>query len=378
MSQSNVKSRADVVEDIQRLIQMVGDITVAADNKFDDAAKSRLIESLQDIAGELNETDPAILSITNALELLKTLETPHNFDTLKADVEALLEKETVTLFPRDLFKARKDLVLFALFWLALGSIPILLVCIGTFFPLVPSEASSVAGTIGDAFGMANAFFSGLALLFVAATMHLQRKELMLQRNELRLTRDEMRRSSDSQAEQASRLEAAARIAALSHIYDHYNTFATTRSGSSPVKLAVASGKKRWAVRHLHMLIEPDEEFRTNRLAEIESEDSKLVGLLRGATIVNAVDLNAVKESSEQLTKIAKSIAALMADQFINPKRRDIMYQLYDVIWDYDAAFSQLSQGSSFTANQKLSEQQLAWIDRFKTTSNALIDQATTT
>jgi hypothetical protein len=68
----------------------------------------------------------------------------------------------------------------------------------------------------------------------------------------------------------------------------------------------------------------------------------------------------------------------MADQFINPKRRDIMYQLYDVIWDYDAAFSQLSQGSSFTANQKLSEQQLAWIDRFKTTSNALIDQATTT
>lgn len=377
MSQSNVKSRADVVEDIQRLIQMVGDITVAADNKFDDAAKSRLIESLQDIAGELNETDPAILSITNALELLKTLETPHNFDTLKTDVEALLEKETVTLFPRDLFKARKDLVLFAVFWLALGSIPILLVCIGTFFPLVPSEASSVAGTIGDAFGMANAFFSGLALLFVAATMHLQRKELMLQRNELRLTRDEMRRSSDSQVEQASRLEAAARIAALSHIYDHYNTFATTHSRSQ-VKKAVASGKKQWAVRHLHMLIEPDEEFRTNRLAEIESEDSKLVGLLRGATIVNAVDLNAVKTSSEQLPEIAKSIAALMADQFINPKRRDIMYQLYDVIWDYDAAFSELSTDSSSTANQNLSHQQLAWIERFKTTSNALINQATTT
>jgi hypothetical protein len=377
MSQSNVKSRADVVEDIQRLIQMVGDITVAADNKFDDAAKSRLIESLQDIAGELNETDPAILSITNALELLKTLGTPHNFDTLKADVEALLEKETVTLFPRDLFKARKDLVLFAFFWLALGSIPILLVCIGTFFPLVPSEASSVAGTIGDAFGMANAFFSGLALLFVAATMHLQRKELMLQRNELRLTRDEMRRSSDSQVEQASRLEAAARIAALSHIYDHYNTFATTHS-RSPVKQAVASGKKRWAVRHLHMLIEPDKEFRTNRLAEIESDDSKLVGLLRGATIVNAGDLNAVKDSSPQLTTIAKSIAALMADQFINPKRRDIMYQLYDVIWDYDAAFSELSTDSSSTANQNLSHQQLAWIERFKTTSNALIDQATTT
>jgi hypothetical protein len=208
-------------------------------------------------------------------------------------------------------------------------------------------------------------------------MHLQRKELMLQRNELRLTRDEMRRSSDSQAEQASRLEAAARIAALSHIYDHYNTFATTHS-RSPVKQAVASGKKRWAVRNLHMLIEPDEEFRTNRLAEIESEDSKLVDLLRGATIVNAGDLNAVKNFSPQLTTIAKSIAALMADQFINPKRRDIMYQLYDVIWDYEAAFSELSPGSSFTANQNLSDQQLAWIERFETTSNALIDQATTT
>jgi hypothetical protein len=55
-----------------------------------------------------------------------------------------------------------------------------------------------------------------------------------------------------------------------------------------------------------------------------------------------------------------------------------MYQLYDVIWDYDAAFSELSTDSSSTANQNLSHQQLAWIERFKTTSNALIDQATTT
>jgi hypothetical protein len=68
----------------------------------------------------------------------------------------------------------------------------------------------------------------------------------------------------------------------------------------------------------------------------------------------------------------------MADQFINPKRRDIMYQLYDVIWDYDAVFSELSLGRSFTANQHLSHQQLAWIERFKTTSNALIDPATPT
>jgi hypothetical protein len=63
-----------------------------------------------------------------------------------------------------------------------------------------------AGTFGDMFGAANAFFSGLALLGVIYAIILQQKELQLQRLELQETRTELRRSADAEAE-STRLRA---------------------------------------------------------------------------------------------------------------------------------------------------------------------------
>lgn len=373
MAKSKEKSNADVVTEIHALITKVRGITADTGGDFDAAAKSRLIETLQQVARELDDCDPAIVSIREARCEAEKCGTQEDLDILEADIQALLEKQAVTLFPRDLFKATKDLGLFAFFWLALGSIPILLVGIGALLPLVPSGASSVAGTIGDAFGMSNAFFSGLALLFVAATMYLQRKELMLQRNELRLTRDEMRRSSDSQGEQARRLEAAARIASLSHIYHHYDTFTTTHS-QSRVAQAVASGKKRWAIRHLHMLIEPDAKFRSNRLAEIAAEDAELVELLRSADLAKAHTVNEVEQRFSLLITITMAIAALMADESIDPTRRELMYHLYDVLWDYDETFKKLATDMHIM-HEPLSEPQKQWLKRFSEKSNAIIEMA---
>jgi len=372
---SNSKSNADVVDEIGSLIEAVDELDPLQGNDgFNRRSKSRLIEALRQVAQELDETDPAISSIREAAREATKCGIDKEVQALERDIRQLLERESVHLFPRGLFKAKKDIVAFVFVWIALGAIPIVLVWFGTFLPIASKEATSVAGTIGDAFGMSNAFFSGLALLFVAATMFLQRKELMLQRNELRLTRDEMRRSSNSQDEQAKRLESAARIASLSQIYHHYDTF-TTSHGKSQIAQAVAMGKKRWTVRHLHMLIESDEKLRANSRQQIKGDASLRFNQLRESCLEQCSTLSDVQELAGWLSTLTEHVAALMADECIEAKVRERLYELYDVIWAYDSTFNARPAGGTFRAGQSLSPPQKQWISRFSQSSKAVLEAA---
>lgn len=62
---------------------------------------------------------------------------------------------------------------------------------------VPS-GPTVRGQVGDAFGVVNALFSGLALAGVVLAILMQREELQLQRDELRETRAELSRTAQAQ------------------------------------------------------------------------------------------------------------------------------------------------------------------------------------
>lgn len=333
------KNNADIVDSLQSLVRIIKAIDPKAPGHgFDVASKSRLIQSLQQVARDIDQTDPTIATIREAAKEAEKCGKQHAVKEIEITLQNALNKESLELFPREFFSSKKDLALFVGFWLLLGSIPIALVAIGSSIPYgVPADATGVAGTIGDAFGLSNSFFSGLALLFVAATMYLQRKELALQRNELRLTRDEMRRSSESQDEQAKRLEASARIASLSHIYDHYNSFSMNTT-ESPIARGVAQGKKRWAIRHLHLLIEPDAGFRMKRIAEVRCEEDELVLDLREIKLDADDSLDEIRNRLSSLPRIAESVAALIAEENVDSTRRDLLYQLYDLIWRYESEF----------------------------------------
>src|SRR5688572_14768751 len=87
-------------------------------------------------------------------------------------------------------------------WLAFGCIPMLLVYFGDVgVVLGTSSQAAVAGTIGDAFGLANSFFSGAALLFVVWSIRVQQQEMQ---------------------DQAKLMKQAASLTAIDHIYTHYS------------------------------------------------------------------------------------------------------------------------------------------------------------
>ena len=66
------------------------------------------------------------------------------------------------------------------------------------------------GTFGDMFGVANAFFSGLAFAGVIYAILMQQSELGLQRKELELTREEFKRSADIARQQSEHIATEAK------------------------------------------------------------------------------------------------------------------------------------------------------------------------
>lgn len=86
-------------------------------------------------------------------------------------------------------------------WLAFGFVSIIWLFNGLVYPwIVPSLGDRALN--GDAFGAANALFSGLAFAGLIYTILMQREELALQRNELRLQREEMAESRGELKNQA--------------------------------------------------------------------------------------------------------------------------------------------------------------------------------
>ena len=70
---------------------------------------------------------------------------------------------------------------FCIAWLTFGVLPQILVAIGrNGYSVFDAETVSAAGTVGDAFGLANSLFSGAALLFVIWSIRLQHESMMLQ------------------------------------------------------------------------------------------------------------------------------------------------------------------------------------------------------
>lgn len=75
-------------------------------------------------------------------------------------------------------------LLFLFGWLLLSVVPALLVNIGANWKSFPStEATQIAGTVGDSFGLANSFFASAALLFVIWSIRLQQHELKIAQTE---------------------------------------------------------------------------------------------------------------------------------------------------------------------------------------------------
>jgi len=99
--------------------------------------------------------------------------------------------------------------------------------------------ATAASQFGDAFGIVNALFAGLAFAGVVVAIYLQMQELRLQRKELRETRAELRRSAEAQEKslaafkvQAESLLTAAYLNALNSLRQSYadeiQTFAVSR------------------------------------------------------------------------------------------------------------------------------------------------------
>lgn len=87
--------------------------------------------------------------------------------------------EQLTSFPK-----RKWIIMAFGAWLLLGIIPMILVLVGTnIFSAADNEMTAVAGTIGDAFGLANSLFAAGALLFVVWSIRLQQQEISFARHE---------------------------------------------------------------------------------------------------------------------------------------------------------------------------------------------------
>jgi len=75
------------------------------------------------------------------------------------------------------------------------------------------------GTFGDSFGALNTLFSGLAFAGVICTIIMQSEELRLQRKELKDTKAELAKSAIAQEQQVENQIAAAKLQALTTLFD---------------------------------------------------------------------------------------------------------------------------------------------------------------
>lgn len=135
--------------------------------------------------------------------------------------------------PKDGAEDKKDWLLFVL--LALFVILMVIgygwVIINIFSCIVPGAEAQILGpgSFGDAFGVINTLFSGLAFAGVIYAIILQKKELALQREELKETRKELARSAAAQeksekalADQVKVAAAAARLQSANQVINHFN------------------------------------------------------------------------------------------------------------------------------------------------------------
>lgn len=367
------KDKSEVLAEIEELVARVNARDSSQTTGFDGSAKLKIISALKNAAFEIDDSDPALVCLNEATEEAKKISEEKAVASIQADLRAILDNEDKKLFPRDLFQS-SDLWKFVLIWILFGLIPLGLVFFGAnFFSILTADQAATAGTIGDAFGLANAFFSGLALLFVAATMLMQRKELMLQRNELRQSRDEMRRNSDTQIEQANRMESASQIAALSHIYEHYRNMELAKKGCV-IDLAVASGKKRWAIRHLHQLIESDSFFQEERKYEIIEDQKKLLDACLDLKVDKLKADKDLLQQIDSIERVAKYASALMADKFISATIRNSAYKVYDVLWDLENHFPAKMDELKNAQPKELNSTQKKWLSKLASSNIQLIEQ----
>lgn len=357
-----MNAKDTVVSGISGLLEQVKKKQSSSENAEETSRLAKISDSLSQLLIEFDETDPAIANLREAKSLARKSGLGREFHDIERDVKQLIEADTRRLFPKDLIPSRREISFFLLAWICLGCVPLTLVLLGYVLPSIPAEVAATAGTIGDSFGMANAFFSGLALLFVAATMYLQRKELMLQRNELRLTRDEMRRSSNSQDAQAKRLESAAKISAFSQIYDHYRTFGD-RQDMSEVRKAIASGKKSWTIKHIHLQVETDDRFIHHRNAELAATSRSFYRSIAHTNFSHIDNMSDVKKIAVPLlVRIAKTTAELMGEERIGGDLRELLYSLYLALWRFDNNFPQGEELTTTVATPKqLTEDQKHWL-----------------
>jgi hypothetical protein len=138
---------------------------------------------------------------------------------------------------------RRWFVWFVVAWLLLGAIPILLVKVGNWYFSIADKADmEVAGTVGDAFGLANAFFSGGAFLLVLYSSYLQRQEL---HNAL----NEWQANTQSQEKQAEIMAQSARLEAINNVIAHTYELREKCTTDDPHRYLM-NGQLDWAYAEL--------------------------------------------------------------------------------------------------------------------------------
>lgn len=212
-------------------------------------------------------------------------------------------------------------MLFLGVWLLFGITPSILVYIGTnYFSVADSELAAVAGTIGDAFGFANSFFSGAALLFVIWSIRLQQQEI-------RFAREEWQQNTASQQEQVLMMKETALLTAINHIYNHYSGSYGT-ADETGILAAVAAGHRRWAIRGSFSSI--DSVFDPERESQVEREMSQLAELLMTP-----------KPEKEYLQRVALRTSSLLVEKRAHESFRRKLWPIYEILRDDPRSLSDL-------------------------------------
>lgn len=196
-------------------------------------------------------------------------------------------------------------------WFLCGIVPILLVLIGNnFFKIADANSAAVAGTIGDAFGLANSFFAAAALLFVIWSIRLQQQEI-------KFARDEWRENTKSQNDQVEMMRETTELTAINHIYTHYS-HDYGKNDDTGILNAIADGHRRWAIRASFSSI--DKVFESDRSFQVEREMSQLAELLM---VPNC--------TKDYLCQVSVRVSNLLVDRRADKSFRKSLWALYEII-----------------------------------------------
>lgn len=190
-------------------------------------------------------------------------------------------------------------------WGVFALVPLLLTALGQIIPIVGAEQTAVAGTIGDSFGMANSFFSCLALGLVAYTLLLQREDLGLQRKANEMQFEEFQTATEAAQRQAEQMERAARIDALSLLYSHHQAIADDKPGHVSVRLSLHRGAAAGYLVEIERALASDSglEISSGDLhAEMASLHENLQAMVNNPQLLK--EKNPVLQAIEPATKLA--------------------------------------------------------------------------